>query len=138
MGQPQIHSGGHRMAAGEAMKKRSFKSWLIVSSLGNAAIQNLSFSFFPFFSFFLKNLSVIEAYSIDINFCSLFYSWTERSQCHKMIFYCRYHVLAPLWIYPFVDSCDFPSECFNCMTVSTDSKMALNYLLFVYTIFLSY
>lgn len=51
------------------------------------AMQDLSFSLKK-----KKNLSVIETCSVDIDFCSLFYSWTERSPCHRMIFYCRYRV----------------------------------------------
>lgn len=46
--------------------------------------------------------------------------------------------LGLLRICPFVGSCDFPSECLNCMTAGTDNKMVLNYLLFVFTAFLSY
>lgn len=75
------------MTARGAMKGRGWDSWRIGWSLGNC---NAIFVFF--FKKKKKNLSVIETCSVDIDFCSLFYSWTERSQCHRMIFYCRYRV----------------------------------------------
>jgi hypothetical protein len=46
--------------------------------------------------------------------------------------------IALLWLFLLWICGSFPFECFDCLTVCIDNKMALNYLLFVFRLFLSY
>ena len=135
---------GQAEGAQDAVPESSSTSCPPAWSLGHSASLCLFLFFLSLFFSLLflkkkKKISILETCSIDIGLLFPLLR-PDRKELMPLSGFSIVDPVSPAlpWLYPFADSCDFFSLWVFQLCDSTDNKMALNYLLFVHTVFLSY